>query len=49
MVTSNRPGTAAGRSKSRVSFNDGLDSEDGDSNGGGRGGVGGVSYEEFVV
>ncbi|XP_071808292.1 polycystin-2-like protein 1 isoform X3 [Asterias amurensis] len=46
ITTSNAP---PARSKSRVSFNDGLDSEDGDSNGGGRGGVGGVSYEEFVV
>ncbi|XP_038060410.1 polycystic kidney disease 2-like 1 protein isoform X3 [Patiria miniata] len=51
VTTTNRPQTAsAGRSKSRVSFNDGLDSDDEDSQaGGGRGGVSGVSYEEFVV
>jgi polycystin 2 len=41
---------SGGRSKSRVSFNDGMDSDDEDSRGGGGGrGVSGVSYEEFVV
>ncbi|XP_072051319.1 polycystin-2-like isoform X2 [Amphiura filiformis] len=43
-----RPGT----SHSRVSFNDGTESEEGEGGGGGRGGGGGgggVAYEEFVV
>ena len=39
-----RPGT----SHSRVTFNDGTESEEGEG-GGGRGGVSGVAYEEFVV
>ncbi|XP_070544814.1 polycystin-2-like protein 1 isoform X3 [Ptychodera flava] len=46
-ATGGRPGTA--RSKSRVSFNDGSDSE-GDDDGGRRGRpAAGVSYEEFTV